>query len=113
MLTKAQKSKVKVAMLKIEQRSYDSTIIATFTVQEVTELIGADSLAIYEGQSGRPYIRATMKDGDYLPSIYCSKRLKINGDYQIIMVENTDGKRSMILCNKQGSATAPKKLDTL
>ena len=101
-------------MLKIEQRSYDSTIIATFSVAEVTEMIGAETLAIYEGQSGRPYLRATMKDGDYLPSIYCSKRLKINGDYQIIMVENnSDGKRSMILCNKQGSATAPKKLDTL
>lgn len=114
MMTAADKKKVKVEVKTITSKSYDSEIVAQFTLAEVKSLIKADELKINQSsRTGRYYLEAVIKGEHALPNIYSAKMLDIKKPMQAILVKNQDGTTAMILCNKQGTGTAPKTVFTV
>jgi len=113
-LTAAQKKSVKIGLQKIESKKYDSEILATFTLEEVKKIVGADTLTINQSsRTGKLYMEAIIGGDRHLPDIYCAKSLKPQSPMQVILVEGDRG-RILILCNKQGSGgTPPKTLATV
>ena len=113
-LTATQKKAVKIAMVKIESRQYDSEIIATFSLEEVKTMVGAETLTINQSsRTGGLYMEAIIGGDRHLPNIYVAKSLKPQSPMQVILVEGDKG-RVLILCNKQGTGgTPPKTLATV
>jgi hypothetical protein len=108
MMTATQKKSVKIGLQKIEARQYEGQIIAEFTLAEVKKIVGAEELRICQSaRSGKLYMEAIIGGGRHLPDIYCAKSLNIKAPMQVILVENKDGGRVLILTNKKGTGGTP------